>query len=89
MKLEKIREDANGDAKKIVRYVSTSLRGLNPYSDQISRAFRHIVEKDQKEHGVKNDKDKDLEDTVDAFQKKVDDLLDIDVVNASTSAEDA
>ncbi|KAJ7918071.1 hypothetical protein B0H13DRAFT_2321721 [Mycena leptocephala] len=71
LKLEKIREDANGDAKKIVR------------------AFRHILEKDQKEHGVKNDKDKDLEDTVDAFQKNVDDLLDIDVVNASTSAEDA
>ncbi|KAJ7894601.1 hypothetical protein B0H14DRAFT_3646286 [Mycena olivaceomarginata] len=68
-KLEKIREDANGDAKKL--------------------ASRHILEKDQKEHGVKNDKDKDLEDTVDAFQKKVDDLLDIDVANASTSAEDA
>ncbi|KAF7359606.1 hypothetical protein MVEN_00684400 [Mycena venus] len=69
LRLEKIRNDANGDAKKIVR------------------AFRHILEKDQNEHGVKNDNDKDLEDTVDAFQKKVDDILDIDVIDASTSAQ--
>ncbi|KAJ7887447.1 hypothetical protein B0H13DRAFT_2342340 [Mycena leptocephala] len=69
-KLENIRNDADGDAKKLVR------------------AFRHVLEQDQAKHGKKNYKDSDIEGKVDPFQQKVDDIIDIEAMDAATSAQD-
>ncbi|KAJ7862743.1 hypothetical protein B0H14DRAFT_2739705 [Mycena olivaceomarginata] len=69
-KLENIRNDADGDAKKLVR------------------AFRHVLEQDQAKHGKKNYKDSDIEGKVDPFQQKVDDIIDIEAMDAATSARD-
>ncbi|KAJ7306935.1 hypothetical protein DFH08DRAFT_1073190 [Mycena albidolilacea] len=68
-KLENIRNDADGDAKKLVR------------------GFRHVLEQDQAKHGKKNYKESDIQDKVDPFQKKVDDLLEIDAMDTATSAQ--
>ncbi|KAJ7162514.1 hypothetical protein C8R46DRAFT_1283531 [Mycena filopes] len=57
-------------------------------SKQIVRAFRHVLDKDQGTHGKKTYKDTDIEDGVDEFQKTVDDIIDIGVVDAATSAQD-
>ncbi|KAJ7854787.1 hypothetical protein B0H13DRAFT_2358274 [Mycena leptocephala] len=67
-KLENIRNDADGDAKKL--------------------AFRHVLEQDQAKHGKKNYKDSDIEGKVDPFQQKVDDIIDIEAMDAATSAQD-
>ncbi|KAJ7816867.1 hypothetical protein B0H14DRAFT_3148482 [Mycena olivaceomarginata] len=69
-KLETIRNDADGDAKKLVR------------------AFRHVLEQDQAKHGKKNYKDSDIEGKVDPFQQKIDDIIDIEAMDAATSAQD-
>ncbi|KAJ7349929.1 hypothetical protein DFH08DRAFT_958862 [Mycena albidolilacea] len=68
LRLAKIRKDADGDSKD--------------YKIP-SRAFRHILDEDQKKHG-KNDTVFD-ETAVDEFQQGVDDLIDIGVINAATS----
>ncbi|KAJ7046336.1 hypothetical protein C8F04DRAFT_1323240 [Mycena alexandri] len=69
-KLEQIRNDADGDPKKVVR------------------AFRYTLEQDQRKHGKKNYKDADIEDRVDDFQQKVDDIIDIGLMDAATSAQE-
>ncbi|KAJ7697138.1 hypothetical protein B0H17DRAFT_1197535 [Mycena rosella] len=52
---------------------------------KIARAFRHILTVDQDKHGAK---DYDLDEkTVDDFQQKVDDLIDVGAVDAATSAQ--
>ncbi|KAK7015419.1 hypothetical protein R3P38DRAFT_2786901 [Favolaschia claudopus] len=81
--LDEIREDADGDPKGLVRY------GLHCYhsflGSRILSGFRHVLEQDQKKHGKKDYKDSDIQDVVDHFQQKVDDIID---VNAATSADD-
>ncbi|KAK7020828.1 hypothetical protein R3P38DRAFT_2630067 [Favolaschia claudopus] len=52
---------------------------------QLVRGFRHVLEQDQKKHGKKDYKDSDIQDAVDNFQQKVDDIID---VNAATTADD-
>ncbi|KAJ6626598.1 hypothetical protein B0H10DRAFT_2210897 [Mycena sp. CBHHK59/15] len=52
---------------------------------KITKAFRHILEEDQKLHG-KNDVVLD-ETAVDEFQQGVDDLIDIGVIDAATSVQ--
>ncbi|KAF8156387.1 hypothetical protein K438DRAFT_2075626 [Mycena galopus ATCC 62051] len=68
-KLENIRNNADGDAKKLVR------------------AFHHVLEQDQAKHGKKNYKDSDIEGKVDLFQQKVDDIIDVEAMDAATSAQ--
>ncbi|KAF7335903.1 hypothetical protein MSAN_02327400 [Mycena sanguinolenta] len=52
---------------------------------KITKAFRHILEEDQKTHG-KNDVVID-DQAVDEFQQQVDDLIDISALDAATSVE--
>jgi hypothetical protein len=85
--LEAIRNKAAGDDSKIIRYAILSFK-LNPYLVS-SRAFRHILTGDRKEHGVDN---YTLKENTDEFQQKVDDVIDADdvnAVNAATSAQPA
>ncbi|KAJ7705481.1 hypothetical protein B0H17DRAFT_1193154 [Mycena rosella] len=50
---------------------------------RITKAFKHILTIDQDKHGAK---DYELDEkTVDDFQQKVDDLIDVEAVNAATS----
>ncbi|KAJ7772340.1 hypothetical protein B0H16DRAFT_1769097 [Mycena metata] len=55
---------------------------------QIVRAFRHALECDQAKHGKKSYKDSDIEENVDEFQQKVDDIMDIGAMDAATSTQD-
>lgn len=49
------------------------------------RAFRHVLTKDQEKHGVKN---YELDEkTVDEFQLKVDELIDVEAADAASSAQ--
>ncbi|KAK7020957.1 hypothetical protein R3P38DRAFT_3548341 [Favolaschia claudopus] len=52
---------------------------------QLVRGFRHVLEQDQKKYGKKDYKDSDIQDAVDNFQQKVDDIID---VNAATTTDD-
>ncbi|KAJ6556091.1 hypothetical protein B0H19DRAFT_1262202 [Mycena capillaripes] len=60
-------------------------REANGDSKKITKAFRHILEEDQKTHG-KNDVVLD-DKAVDEFQQQVDDLIDIGAIDAATSVQ--
>ncbi|KAJ7891632.1 hypothetical protein B0H14DRAFT_2560688 [Mycena olivaceomarginata] len=52
-----------------------------------NRAFRHVLEQDQAKHGKKTYKDSDIQEKVDKFQQKIDDIIDADAMDAATSAQ--
>jgi hypothetical protein len=58
---------------------------MNIYIDIDHRGFRQALEADQAKHGVKGGYELD-ETVVDEFQQKIDDLIDIRVVDAATSS---
>ncbi|KAJ7502256.1 hypothetical protein B0H11DRAFT_2365582 [Mycena galericulata] len=54
-------------------------------ANKIIKAFRHVLTKDQEKHGVKN---YELDEkTVDEFQLKVDELIDVEAADAASSAQ--
>ena len=53
-------------------------------SNSMFRAFRHTLEKAKAKHGIRNYNE--LDEKVDEFQQKVDDLIEVGVIDAATSA---
>ncbi|KAJ7826884.1 hypothetical protein B0H14DRAFT_3467391 [Mycena olivaceomarginata] len=55
---------------------------------KVIRAFRHALERDQEKHGKKTYKDTDIQERVDDFQQKVDDIISIGAMNAATPSQE-
>ncbi|KAJ7703475.1 hypothetical protein B0H14DRAFT_3647363 [Mycena olivaceomarginata] len=55
---------------------------------KVIRAFRHALERDQEKHGEKTYKDTDIQERVDDFQQKVDDIISIGAMDAATAGQE-
>jgi hypothetical protein len=80
--LAKIRREADGDAKKIIKCVPHSELFFFHPDSQLFTVFRNLLDGDQEKH-VKTDDPID-ETAVDEFQQGVNDLIDIAAINTVT-----